>query len=572
MTIITPNIFTTNGTVTINAGYYITILAVGGGGGGNPYSSFGGTGGGGGQVICESFQINESTKLNITIGNGGLTYLSSSSDLYNGGTTSVSSSFGSSISITANGGQGASNYGGGHSGGSLYYGGNIYPAGSLPGEANAGGGGGGAGGDGSSAYQNSSNLNYVGGNGGIGASYTLYGTTYTYGGGGAGASNDGYYGLVYDGGGQGNPPDNDNASATGYGGGGGGLWVAETGTSVESTGYQGVVYLFIVPAGYYFKDINIYSGYNLTNSTFTSPVVAQGNDIIATNSYVGFPYVQEYTSTNAANYGTVTSAGIGSSGYKINNVDIFNQCSSTNVIYTTSSTVSVPTWATKMSALVISGGGGGGAGGGGGNRDYGAGGSGGAAGGVSCIVDCPIETENYNIRTNMNVTVGVGGYGGAGSYNSGQPGGQGYASYLYFDQNQNNYINGTLAGGGLGGNNAQNPNGGGAVGGASGDAYFSGGYNPIFSYWTRFSSNGSNAADNGKFSPGTPGGICYPTESTGPGYGTYPNTNKGYNLPYFLNTLGNYGLGGAGTPGQDNNEAQPGIHGSPGIVQIWFYT
>jgi prepilin-type N-terminal cleavage/methylation domain-containing protein len=215
----TINTFTSGGTFTVSGGSLtnVSVLIVGGGGGGGNDTSGGpgeGGGGGGGQFLALSGQtINGSTT--VTVGAGGPA-----------DTNGSSSSFGSNVAIGGGAGAhygsvpksgasggGAANVGGtGASGTAGNNGGNGGSGGVCGGLPGGGGGAGGAGVTGGSC---------VGGQGGVGLSSAISGTTSWYAGGGAAED------LSSQGGGGSNfgeiPSQNGGTPNTGGGGGSAGL-------------------------------------------------------------------------------------------------------------------------------------------------------------------------------------------------------------------------------------------------------------------------------------------------------------------------------------------------------------
>lgn len=169
---------TANFTLTSPASVITTVLVVAGGGAGG--TDDGGGGGAGGVIYNPAFTIT-SGSYTVTVGNGG---------------TSNGASGGNSVlsSLTAiGGGGGANSNGNGQNGGS---GGGIGWAVNTPGSGTAGqgfAGGGGtsdpnfcAGGGGGAGGVGGTGSGITPGNGGIGVSHTIAGTTYNVGGGGGG--------------------------------------------------------------------------------------------------------------------------------------------------------------------------------------------------------------------------------------------------------------------------------------------------------------------------------------------------------------------------------------------------
>jgi hypothetical protein len=238
--------FTTVGTTTFTLtnpdSITAEVLVVAGGGGGG-YDD-GGGGGAGGVIYRQSFTIT-SGSYTITLGNGG-TSGTLGVDGGNGGNTTFSS-------LTAiGGGGGATSNGNGKNGGS---GGGVGWGASTPGtgtagQGNAGGGGTSepnycAGGGGGAGGVGGTGAGITPGNGGIGVSHTIAGTTYNVGGGGggglAGQNSSGTNSTASFGGGngagKGSAAPGSGSPNTGGGGGGGNNQQATNG----GTGGSGIV-------------------------------------------------------------------------------------------------------------------------------------------------------------------------------------------------------------------------------------------------------------------------------------------------------------------------------------------
>jgi autotransporter-associated beta strand protein len=160
---------TSSGTLTVGLGFYVDYLLVGGGGGGGSNSAGGGGAGGfrsGSTSLAASSHV-------ITVGAGG-----------SGGTSSANGSNGgntTAFGISVGGGFGASRNGGNSGTPQSNAGASGWQSGG--GDGAAGGGGAGSGGIGSSGSANS-----VGGNGGIGSSSSITGSSIIYAAGGGGGN------------------------------------------------------------------------------------------------------------------------------------------------------------------------------------------------------------------------------------------------------------------------------------------------------------------------------------------------------------------------------------------------
>jgi hypothetical protein len=448
--------FTSSGSLSCPSARSAQVLAVGGGGGGGFDC---GGGGGGGQVVSQTATINGSATITVGLGgSGGI----SSSDKGNIGASSVLQN--GSTTITALGGNGArgrysasgttSGYtggGGGYSGGGATA---LTPAGGGPAGGNGGsggGGGGGAGGAGSSASV---------GNGGVGISNSLSGSSVCYGGGGGGCtypSNSG--GTATCGGGSGLYTGCTGVNGTdGLGGGGGGCGACGGGAK-GGAGGSGVVVVryssgtFSCPSGYSLSGTSCVKSCDVSLAGVSSPsfVFAGSGSFSCGSGYSGsVPYTCnssglsttgqcyqdcEVRGVTGISEGTLVSHGstsiscnsgfAGTISYTCNN-SVFNKtggsCSPVDIdcsggtitnlaggftvhAFTSSGTLTCTSSKTAQ-VLVVAGGGGGG----------GVIGGGGGAGGVVYNSSYSLAAASYNI------TVGAGGLGGY-SYNSASQGG-----------------------------------------------------------------------------------------------------------------------------------------------------
>ena len=240
--------FTANDTFTINETIYnASVLVVAGGGAGGAPN--GGGGGGGGVIYASGYNINSS--IPVIVGSGGV---GCECAIRNNGTDSVFNNL-----IAIGGGGGAASSGiyegadGGSGGGSCYlaYGGNGvsgqgYNGGnSLSAGGNYFAGGGGAGQIGGDAAANCAGR---GGNG-VNINIAADGPHNYSGGGGGGAYGEPCIGLGGDGGGAKGGHAGVHHDADYYGGGGGGYGDSSTG-SVAGNGYQGIVIIRYLTAGY----------------------------------------------------------------------------------------------------------------------------------------------------------------------------------------------------------------------------------------------------------------------------------------------------------------------------------
>ena len=333
---------------------------------------------------------------------------------------------------------------------------------------------------------------------------------------------------------------------------------------------------------YCYKNVNIYSGYNISNGNYTSPVLAQGTDTLpAANNFIGFPPVQQYLNTDY----TINAAqgGGGTIGYQINGVDLLNnasnKCTAYSKFYGTSTplTISIPSWANTIGFLLCGGGGGGGGGASiDGNEQYGCGGSGGGGGAV--IVGYIMQPPS----SSFNLTIGSGGPQGtsptvnSGGNSPGNAGTAGNATTLTFSNNIT-----FIAGGGQGGGGGQEGNGGGSPStpgyGGNANVYGNiakgiGGFNSTANAGgkapagTSGAASSSNIVNNYSINP-------YP--QTFPIYissGGVPSSGASNSTPNPGQSGNGYGAGGGGG-GSVNGKANgsEGGQGTNGMAQIWFY-
>jgi len=298
-------------------GILCDILVVGGGGSGG--NDRGGGGGGGGVIYLQNITLNGS--FTILVGNGGIGATSglpsgSGTRGTNGINTSISGS--SLTTITAiGGGTGGSCHpsvknglDGGSGGGGSQYGGAGSGGNGTTKQGNNGGVGyeGGAAGGGGGAVAIGTNATSTNaGNGGIGNSISITGTTVIYGSGGGGGgsfgSGIGGYNQAFGTGGSigaGNGANvnanGDNATIYGCGGGGGGL-----ATTIVTKGGNGAPGVVIIK---YFS-IQQTIQKSISSSLIVSPTVTTGiitGTIGATDGYMMFTYTTDNTGLGQTRY------------------------------------------------------------------------------------------------------------------------------------------------------------------------------------------------------------------------------------------------------------------------------
>ena len=190
--------FTTSGTFTVTSGDNVEVLVVaGGGGGGTSQTSNGGAGGGGaGGLIYSTAYSVTSQAYTVTIGNGGAAGgVGLAQPGVNGGNSvfdnlvAIGGGYGSEVS--GNGGNGGSGGGGGYNGYSVARLGGT----GVTGQGNVGGStillawAGGAGGGGAGGAGGANKTNHGGGDGGLGLTISISGSSLTYSIGGVGGGN-----------------------------------------------------------------------------------------------------------------------------------------------------------------------------------------------------------------------------------------------------------------------------------------------------------------------------------------------------------------------------------------------
>ena len=182
---------------------------------------------------------------------------------------------------------------------------------------------------------------------------------------------------------------------------------------------------------YYFKSTNI------------NQIIEPGSINVGGNDFIGFP------TSDSTDYQFLRPLPI---GFKRNGADISNLCTATFIEYNStfrfgvfgssnSTNLTAPANANYISVICVGPGGGGGGGSTGlGSKNKGSPGGGGGDGAYSAIGKYPI---NINTRTNINITVGIGGLGGeggnddnnGGSGNNGKNGLLGTSSKVILDSN-----------------------------------------------------------------------------------------------------------------------------------------
>ena len=284
------------------------ILVVGGGGSGG--NDRGGGGGGGGVIYTQNITLNGS--FTISVGNGGIGNTSGTTGgSGTRGTNGINSSIsGSSLTtITAiGGGTGGScnpsvknGLDGGSGGGGSQYGGAGSGGNGTTGQGNSGGtgyeGGAAAGGGGATAIgTNATSTNA--GNGGIGRTISISGTSVIYGSGGGGGgsfgSGIGGYNQVFGTGGSSGAGNGANVNANGanatiYGCGGGGGGLANTIVTKGGNGAPGVVII-----KYYTIQQTIQK--SISSSPVITPNVITGitsGTIGTTDRYISYTYTSD---------------------------------------------------------------------------------------------------------------------------------------------------------------------------------------------------------------------------------------------------------------------------------------
>lgn len=350
--------------------------------------------------------------------------------------------------------------------------------------------------------------------------------------------------------------------------------------------------------GYCYQSIDLSSGYNITNTNYTYPILAQGsssNAIPAVNQFQGFPNVQLVSSTTPPAINGAQLGG-GSIGYQIGGTDLFNNasncCAAYSIICNSSQTLQIPSWAGNIGFLLSGGGGGGGSGGTTfGDQQYACGGSGGGSGAIFGGL-VPVSWTGPNgaavtVQNSFNVVVGTGGSGGTapqGGILQGNPGNSGNRSYISFIDNASPYPSYSMVanGGGGGGGGMQGTGSTAPVSSPGNGGTCSNTFGPNLQWY--IGGNASNANGGGKNPQGT-NGADSPLNAIN---SNFPNINAtNYTFPVPLpsyggggvrtesaaggggNGYGSGGGGGAGTNGKANGGN--GGAGAPGYAQIWFY-
>jgi len=284
-------------------------------------------------------------------------------------------------------------------------------------------------------------------------------------------------------------------------------------------------------SNYYYKGTSINNFFTTPTSSDTSTTMSQ----VFTNGI----------STGKSNYNIERFSG-SQIGYQINGTDVTNYASPVCSDYGSSSTATVPSWASAITVVVIGGGGGGGAGSNGfkknqpvqkKNSQNGGGGGGGGAAEYKIY-------RGYPVAGGKPVQITVGGGGGGGGSPSADGGGGG-ATYVNADGTRVANADGGVAG--QGGNEGS---GGTAGGGRIYNTYYSGNYNQDATYSTY-----SNAGQNG--SGNSPSNVS----------GGNINQPQSHYLP-----ISGYGAGGGGGSGSNYEDQGRGNGGGGGggFVRIYW--
>jgi hypothetical protein len=285
---------------------------------------------------------------------------------------------------------------------------------------------------------------------------------------------------------------------------------------------------------YYYKGTTIDNFFTTPTSSDTSTTMSQ----VFTNGI----------STGKSNYNIERFSG-SQIGYRINGTDVTNYASPVYDQYTSSTTATVPSWASAITVVVIGGGGGGGAGSNGfkknqplqgKNSQNGGGGGGGGAAEYKIY-------RGYPVAGGKPVQITVGGGGGGGG-TPGADGGGGGATYVNADGNRVANADGGIAG--QGGNEGV----GGIAGGGRGyNTYSADQYNP--GTGTLNIGTNSNGGQNG--SGNNPANVS----------GGYINQPQGHYLP-----ISGYGAGGGGGSGSNYEDQGRGNGGGGGggFVRIYW--
>jgi hypothetical protein len=291
-------------------------------------------------------------------------------------------------------------------------------------------------------------------------------------------------------------------------------------------------------SNYYYKGTSINNFFREPTSSDTSTTMSQ----VFTNGI----------STGKSNYNIERFSG-SQIGYQINGTDVTNYASPVYDEYTSSTTATVPSWASAITVVVIGGGGGGGSGSNGYKRQQplqkknsqngGGGGGGGAA-------EYKIY-RGYPVSGGAAIQITVGGGGGGGAVASAD-GGNGGATYVNASGSRVANAEGGYAG--QGGNEGS---GGVAGGGRSYDTY-----NVL--YYNQYNNNNIQ-------------GSIYGTNSNGGqnGSGNNPSNVSGGNInqpqSHYL-PIGGYGNGGTGGSGSNYEDQgrKDGGGGAGGYARIYW--
>jgi hypothetical protein len=287
-------------------------------------------------------------------------------------------------------------------------------------------------------------------------------------------------------------------------------------------------------SNYYYKGTSINNFFTTPSSSDTSTTMSQ----VFTNGI----------SSGKSNYNIERYSG-SQIGYKINGTDVTNYASPVYDQYTSSTTATVPSWASAITVVVIGGGGGGGSGSNGYKRQQpvqkknsqngGGGGGGGAA-------EYKIY-RGYPVSGGAPLQITVGGGGGGGAVASAQ-GGNGGATYVNASGSRVANAEGGYAG--QGGNEGSGGQGGGV---RSFNTYNADLYNPGTGTLNIPTTSNAGQAGSGNNPANVSGGNI--------------GITQGHYLP--IGGHGNGGGGGSGSNYEDQGRGNGG-GGAGGFVRIYW--
>jgi len=313
----------------------VNYLVIGGGGSGGGGVNSGGGGAGG--YLSGSLSVSGGTSYTVTLGGGGSSV--SATNQGNNGSDSVFAS------ITATGGGGGGDYGsvgssggsggGGSGGNSGQFSGGSGTSGQgnsggygshVSGNGGSGGGGGGAGGAGGDTHSGSRTYSNPG-NGGVGLSNSITGSSVDYAGGGGGSGMDNPSTASH-GGGAGSGTGTAGTANTGGGGGGG--------DSSSGAGGSGIVILQW-DAYSYAADLTLVSNASTADSTPTTGDIVMTYTNGAGTATVNTDLKAWVSRDNGTTYTQATLSSQGTTGghtiLTAHNVDISSQPSGTSMRY-----------------------------------------------------------------------------------------------------------------------------------------------------------------------------------------------------------------------------------------------